>query len=464
LRVATKDIMNTLPIKSASGWYVQNILRWRWLIAGLVALVTVVVELHEGDIFDVIDLIYGLIVPATIWSLLTILASNLARRERSEARLEQHRRLTQQLAQHQDWGDLIQGVLRFSGAFLPVTHTSLFVDDYSNGRVQFVAGWNAADPQALPPQAESTFDACQACLRTKPYGLRRINQCRTAPDSGADELAEDYCLPLAYDSLRIGILKLRCAPSQALAPDQITFMNEVAPEIALALATALVRPQAMEEVRTAAQLDERRRIADELHDALAQHIGYLHLSLDRLARDDRLTAFGDVQQELEYGREAAKNAYAQIREIISIVRSWTTVDLTQAIADYSRQVASRASLVIDFAMQGKPILLPASVCQQIFSLVREGLNNVEKHAQARHAQIALSWSADSLTINLTDNGMGFDPASIPRGHFGLALMNERVNALGGELGLESTIGVGSRLSFRIPLAQPAARVDQYPTT
>ena len=113
--------------------------------------------------------------------------------------------------------------------------------------------------------------------------------------------------------------------------------------------------------------------------------------------------------------------------------------------------------------------LPPSMRQAIFSLVREGLNNVEKHARAQHVRIVMGWSADSLSMDLIDDGVGFDLSSVPDGHYGLAMMHEKAAELGGEMSIDSAHGRGTRLSFRVPLPrgrgshddQAAAQVDPH---
>jgi signal transduction histidine kinase len=249
----------------------------------------------------------------------------------------------------------------------------------------------------------------------------------------------------------VGVLRLRCRPGGALSSDQVAFLNRISPEIALALVLAIAHTRQLDRVRIEAQLDERRRLSYDLHNSLAQHIGYLHLSLDRLASDSNIISSGNILSELKRLREVAGDAYEQVRASLSFLRAWQQVDLTQAIDEYACAIARRADLAIDLKTAGTPARLSPLACQHIFSLVQEGLCNVEKHARARRVEIALDWTVDDLRVSVSDDGVGFDPAVVSNGHYGLAMMAERLQRLGGERRIESAPGAGTRLHLCIPL-------------
>src|SRR3990170_135517 len=116
--------------------------------------------------------------------------------------------------------------------------------------------------------------------------MRPADQCSFVPRPSADWPPREFCLALSYNKVLIGILRLSCR--QTLEPEQIEFINTIAPEVALALAFAIANPRQMAQVRLQTQLMERQQTAFDLHNVLAQQLGYLHLSLDRLASDDQL--------------------------------------------------------------------------------------------------------------------------------------------------------------------------------
>jgi signal transduction histidine kinase len=250
---------------------------------------------------------------------------------------------------------------------------------------------------------------------------------------------------------------MRCPADHALEPEQVDFLHAVAPEIALALAVCIAQPRQVRHIQLEAQLDERRTIAYDLHNSLAQQAGYLRLNLDRLSSDPDLLMADSVRGELRQMRDVADEVYEHIRNSLAGLRSQDFSDLTTTITQYAGIVARRADLSIEVQTTGTPAVLPPACNQQVFSLLREGLNNIEKHAHARQVQLQLNWSAEELFIELLDDGIGFDQIALADGHYGLIMIREQVTEMGGEVYVESTLGRGTRLKFLIPLAWMLAR-------
>jgi nitrate/nitrite-specific signal transduction histidine kinase len=209
------------------------------------------------------------------------------------------------------------------------------------------------------------------------------------------------------------------------------------------------------EVTTAsstARRDERRQLSVTLHNSLAQQIGYLHLSLDRLAdAAERLPL--TVVQELAGLRDVAGDAYHQIRDLLAGLRTPQFHNLGHLL-DSRLQVFGRATgLKTHLEVRGEPRLLLPELNQQVFGLVHESLNNIQKHAGASRVEILLDWRETELVVEVADDGRGFDSAAaIADGHYGLAMLQEQTAELRGTLAIISVPGQGARLLFRIPLA------------
>lgn len=443
------DIPHPSGQRSSAAVQARTLLTWRWLVLTVGVLATAVFELAEGHRFDDVGfaiefLSYGLIVPVLSWLLLTILAQNLTRRARSEDRFERYRQFTQQLAQRQDWDELTGFVTQFAGTFLSVVRASLYTYDHHETRLEFASEWrsNGLITISHPPSPE----LCATCPVLRLPRDPGLVQCQRSPDA--------YCMLLAYNNVRIGALILQGRPAQTFDKDRTDFIAAISPEVALAMALLIAYPRAVARAQATAQLDERRRITYELHDSLAQQIGYLHLALDRVAGDDAIAQSPRLRSELEQLRVVAGDAYERIRSVLSLLRSQQIADLPQAIADYADLVSRRSHLEIGIAAQGEPPQVSPEWYQCVFNLLREGLNNVEKHARALHAHVELAWSADSLRLSLTDDGVGFDPASTPADRrYGLAMMSERAAQLHGDLKIESAPG-NTRLLLTIPYPRP----------
>ncbi len=434
----------------------QAFLQWCWWITLAGSLIILLNELRVGYgltdvVFFFVFLLYALAIPF-IYRLWRTKHTQYAQHEDT---LTRHQRLMHQLTQCQDWDELTGFVTQFPGLILPVKRTALFIYDHRQARLKFVAGWEASNGVTTSASTSLAVNhICQTCLLVKVPALHSA-PLRALPGRQGAEPGEEFCLPLTYQSVLVGVLRLVSQPRQTFAPSQVEFMNAAASEMALALAALISRPSQIAQVRAEAQLAERRHIAHELHNSLAQQVGYLHLGLDRLLSNGRLIPDDPVRDELDHMRVVAGEVYERIRTIMVLLRSDGQANFPEAIANYARFVARQADLQINFTTEGEPLPLSAELCQALFGLVREGLNNIERHAQARQVEVCLRWSADQLEMSVIDDGIGFNPSgALQNGHDGLVMMRERAGMLGGEFSLDSAPGRGTHLSFTIPLQRP----------
>lgn len=449
--------MSTFARRFHDKQHIKLLLQWRWLVLAIAIPISLVIELLEGNsrglhFLDEV-IIDGLVLPMSTWIVLTFAAQKITRQVERQEALEQRQQFMQRLAEHREYADLTHFVVRAPAALLPIDHASLFVYDQHSARLTYVTEWNAADsPDSPLPRYLATPTICSACLLAAAPAPRHTNVCAFAADPADDATAAEYCLPLAYNQALVGVLRLRAQPGKTVPARQLDFVRSLTAEIALELDRAIAVAQQAKQMYREAQIQERRRITHELHDSLAQQLFYLHLGLDQLTDDSALSMSGAIQRKVESMRDVAAEVYEQVRNNLSILRAWEQTDLTEAISRLARVTAHTADLVLEIDVQGDPIWLSPHTCEDIYGIIRESLNNVVKHAQARHVQLDLIWSAEALHINLTDDGVGFDPAYQPdEGHYGLALMREVVEALSGDLRLESAPGDGTRLHVSIPL-------------
>jgi signal transduction histidine kinase len=212
-----------------------------------------------------------------------------------------------------------------------------------------------------------------------------------------------------------------------------------------------------------AVLQERERLSRELHDGAAQLVAQLLLRLDTI-RD--LVVAGRPQPaeaELERLREIADEIYADLGESITGLRSSVREHgLIDALQDYVEQFEERHQIRTSLRADGAAERLSPTAALQLFRLVQEALTNVRKHAGAREATVTLAAAGpDQLTVVIADDGHGFLPdrrSGGPGGTLGLTSMRERVEALGGTLGVDSRPGAGTRVIAAIPL--PHATIER----
>lgn len=225
--------------------------------------------------------------------------------------------------------------------------------------------------------------------------------------------------------------------------------------------------RALSERAISAQEDERRAIAQGLHDDTGQALSMLIIQLDRLdgrlAPEDR-----DLKAQVAEARALAANALRELRRILAGLRPAILDDLglVPAIRWYARSHLEAGGLrVVVKAPSPAPELSPA-LATTLFRIVQESGANILRHAQARSATIALQVGAGQVRLSVEDDGRGFNPQHASRDavelqQLGLLGIRERVELLGGRVEIESKPGVGTRVGVTIPLGEPRGE-DPHP--
>lgn len=212
------------------------------------------------------------------------------------------------------------------------------------------------------------------------------------------------------------------------------------------------------ELRQRAIVEERERIARELHDGIAQLLGFVNnkAMAVRLLLSNRKTA--DADRQLQQLEEASRELFVDVREAILGLRTTdrTGAGLPNALEDYASQFSRLSGIPVELSIgpgvEGATINAEAEL--QLLRIIQEALTNVRKHASASQASVNLQASEAGLELAITDNGSGFRPAppdSDRRHHFGLSTMRERAESIGATFELSSAPGAGTRISVHTPL-------------
>jgi signal transduction histidine kinase len=200
--------------------------------------------------------------------------------------------------------------------------------------------------------------------------------------------------------------------------------------------------------------DERRLIAAELHDGPIQDLTSLDYRLEPIRldlEDEGLPAEASVRETQERLREEIRN----LRELVVGLRPPALDErgLEAALADHVRHVGRETSLEcrMESALPGR---LDPTLETVLYRVAQEALSNVVKHSRATRADVALSTRNGSVVLEVSDDGVGFDPARqadlVREGHLGLASMRERVELAGGSWRIESSPGEGTRVCAEVP--------------
>jgi signal transduction histidine kinase len=214
--------------------------------------------------------------------------------------------------------------------------------------------------------------------------------------------------------------------------------------VALLIGGAMELRLAQRALARDAMLDERRRLAREIHDGIAQDLAYIVQQGDALAsRPDAPEGSGDIAT-------AARRALGETRGVIQALVRPLEEPLETALERVARDVAARGGATVQADME-EGVELPAQTSEALLRIVGEAVNNAVRHGEAQTIRLHLR-CGPQLRLSIDDDGSGFDPAALgsANGHHGIRGMRERVDALGGELQITSRPGDGATVLVTLP--------------
>lgn len=402
-------------------------------------------------------LFYLLLVPISAWILIGHLESDGESLELSNLHANRTIQFSQQLGDAQNWEELVQRTVEYAHLVAPKAYVTLFVyNPYSmrmlpeaactrDGKIIFHPV-TSINPDTLPlgslPQLLRQTGSSNPFERPAVLG-------EPAP-ARIDPLPPNrYDLPVVHKDQQIGVLKLDYTKGSGPSKDEIRDLKNVAPVIALALEGAQLQNLAVEQA--AASEAQRQQIAQNLHDSLAQNISYLRLKLDQLTGENAIREIGVVLQELEHMRASAEEAYQQVRDTLSELNSAYTEDFSGYIDKHGKTIGARSGFTYQTRLAGAPFFLPAEYRQQILFIVREALHNIEKHAFAHNVLVQILWLEAELIVKITDDGVGFNPLTVQTdGHYGLWIMQNRAQEIGGTLKIMPAEVHGTEVTLWVP--------------
>jgi signal transduction histidine kinase len=202
-------------------------------------------------------------------------------------------------------------------------------------------------------------------------------------------------------------------------------------------------------------IEERRRIARELHDGVAQSLSYLNMKTKLV--NDSVSSQNTVQAltELSDIREVVQNTYEDIRESIDqLSTEIRSLSIIPALSNYTREFGDNNGIKVQFNVpKAFPRLSPVAELQ-LLRITQEALTNVRRHAMATEVGVKLKRTSDAVEMIVKDNGQGFDLSDLekaPPGYHGLNIIKERAEGLGGSLSISTAPGEGTELMVSLPL-------------
>lgn len=217
--------------------------------------------------------------------------------------------------------------------------------------------------------------------------------------------------------------------------------------------------------RSSAVLEERNRIARELHDTLEQELAGITMQLD-LAADCFQHAPRVAQQALETARDMSRHSMIEARRSVWDLRCQLLEDgdLVSALTQIITPLGPREHAKIQVKIQGEAIRLPGQVEMNLLRIGQEAVANAVKHGHAHNVSVELLYKPASVCLTVSDDGHGFVAGmGPPAGHFGLLDMRERAQSMGSQLKIESEPGCGTRIAVEVRPIPSAAIDDELKT-
>ena len=276
------------------------------------------------------------------------------------------------------------------------------------------------------------------------------------------------CIPLRAKGHTVGILNVAQQHDAENGPyieDLLPLLTAVGTQIGVAVENALLyeEVQRKEALRghllkraITAQEEERKRVARELHDAFAQTLTALIMSLEA-AEGAIPTELVAVRRHLDRTRKLTAQTLQETRQLIVELRPTLLDDLglVPAIRWYARLVLEPHDVETKIAVRGDTRCLPPEIETALFRIAQESLSNVARHAEATRVRIVVRYMPDTVSLEVADDGKGFDAGVVldpddPTGSLGLMGIQERVFLAGGTLMIDSHPGTGTTIAVTIP--------------
>lgn len=254
-------------------------------------------------------------------------------------------------------------------------------------------------------------------------------------------------VPIIVDDQVFGIFNVSYTEAQPFDEDDLRLVLALAQRGASAIKNASLYSQAQQ----AAMLEERQRLARELHDAVTQTLfsaGIIADVLPRLWLKDQ----DEALKRIEELRELTRGALAEMRTLLWELRptALSETSLSELLHQLGEVTVGRTRIPVSVNVK-ELCEIPINVKIAFYRIAQEALNNIAKHADARHVKVDMQCAPDGVSLHITDDGKGFDGKQLLPDNMGIRIMRERSEAVGADFNLESHVGSGTRITvFWLP--------------
>ena len=283
-----------------------------------------------------------------------------------------------------------------------------------------------------------------------------VDSCRGGCRMLSDEFRVSHlAAPLRIGDRVIGALCVGSPAQNQFVAESANMLTKLANVAAIALENARLFAQA----GRVATLEERHRVAAEMHDGLGQTLSYLGLMTDQVVDFLSGGKEGEALERLNKTRETIGKATSDVRRAINKLMddSPAKKDLWTRLHDSADEIASQHDLKLVWLADADSAPEPSpQTAEQVYNITREALVNAARHAHAKQVSAHVGRDDENYFVTVEDDGKGFDTSQpAPSGHFGLQIMQARAKHVGGNIEVRSTPGQGTRVT----LTWTSERVD-----
>jgi len=257
-------------------------------------------------------------------------------------------------------------------------------------------------------------------------------------------------IPIKRNDLALwGVLAGYSTLLNGFSDDQISMLKAISAQITLVLQNS----DALAELEYKAILQERIRLAREIHDGLAQTLGFLKLRLSQLQMYYEKGENDKVKQTIQQLYQIVANAYLETRTTIDQLRlSMEHISLEDLLQETLKEFIESSGIKGLFHYDILDAQLPGEVNAQLIRIVQEALSNVRKHSHATKVDLICYSHKNEMIIEVKDNGIGFEAQEIHnRSEYGLKGMKERAEIIGADIQIVSHLGEGTTVQIRLPV-------------
>lgn len=257
----------------------------------------------------------------------------------------------------------------------------------------------------------------------------------------------EMAVPIKLGTKTLGALDVQSKKLGAFDNSDLFLLETLAAQVAVAIENARL----YENVREAAVLEERSRLARDIHDSLAQVLTSVVLHVDTAERALN-TDIDKARSHLNSASKLARQGLNEAQRSLWSLRPKTLeqLPLDKAIAKETEEFTQSTDTKVQYKILGRKRALDRHIDTALLRICQEALNNVRRHAQASKVKVILSYHAQTVDLRIEDNGIGFDLQTPTSGTFGLISIRERVDLLSGTSEIGSQPNQGTILRVTIP--------------